>query len=112
MQDKKNNIFIKCGIEIEKYEKAVEIIKKQLEDMKKGEFTQEDINNAKTSIIAGIKFIPDEQDTLVTYYFGQELSEYQMIYEEYENEINKVNKQDIVEFANKINIHTIYFLRN
>jgi len=108
----KNNIFIKCGIEIEKYEKAVEIIKKQLEDMKKGEFTQEDINNAKTSIIAGIKFIPDEQDTLVTYYFGQELSEYQMIYEEYENEINKVNKQDIVEFANKINIHTIYFLRN
>lgn len=108
----KNNIFIKCGIEIDNYDKAVDIIRKQLEDMKNGEFTDEDIENAKTSIIASIKFIPDEQDTMVTYYFGQELSEYKMKYEEYEKEINNVTKQDIIDYANKVSIHTIYFLRN
>ena len=108
----KNNIFIKCGIEIENYEKAVEIIKQQIEDMKKGKFTKEDIDSAKTSIIATIKFIPDEQDTLVTYYFGQELSEYKMKYEEYEENINKVSMQEIIDYANKVSIHTIYFLRN
>lgn len=108
----KNNIFIKCGIEIENYEKAVEIIKKQLEDMKQGDFTDEDMENAKSSIIATIKFIPDEQDTFVTYYLGQELSEYQMNYEEYADQINEVSRQDVIDFANKVNVHTIYFLRN
>lgn len=108
----KNNIFIKCGIEIENYEKAVEIIKKQLEDMKQGDFTDEDMENAKSSIIATIKFIPDEQDTFVTYYLGQELSEYQMNYEEYADQINEVSRQDVIDFANKVNVHTIYFLRD
>ena len=53
----KGNIFIKCGIEIKNYEKALEIIRKQLEDMKKGIFTDEDIENAKKSIISGIRSI-------------------------------------------------------
>ena len=42
----KSNIFIKCGIEIKNYQKAMEIIQKQLEDMKNGIFTDEDIENA------------------------------------------------------------------
>ncbi len=36
----KDNIFINCGIEIGNYEKALELIKQQIEDMKKGEFTR------------------------------------------------------------------------
>ena len=51
----KSNIFIKCGIEIKNYEKAMKIIRKQLEDMKNGIFTDEDIENAKKGIISGIK---------------------------------------------------------
>ena len=43
-----------------------------------------------------VKSIPDEPDTGITYYLGQELSEYKMTFEEYEEEINKVSKEDIV----------------
>ena len=59
-----------------------------------------------------IKGIPDEQDTGITYYLGQELSEYKMSFEEYENEVNAVTKEDIMNFANTVSIDTIYFLRN
>ena len=107
----KNNIFIRCGIEIQNYEKAVEIIKQQLEEIRNGNFTDDEINSAKTNIIATIKSIPDEQDTEITYYFGQELSEIKMNFEEYENNVNLVTKQNIIDFANKIKINTIYFLR-
>lgn len=107
----KNNIFIRCGIEVANYEKAVELIKKQLEEMKNGNFTEEEINSAKTNIIATIKSIPDEQDTEITYYFGQELSEIKMSFEEYESNINSVTKQNIIDFASKVKINTIYFLR-
>lgn len=107
----KNNVFIRCGIEVVNYEKAVEIIKQQLEEMKNGNFTDEEINSAKTNIIATIKSIPDEQDTEITYYFGQELSEIKMNFDEYENNVNLVTKQNIIDFANKIKINIIYFLR-
>lgn len=108
----KNNIFINCGIEIGNYEKALELIRQQIEDMKMGEFTQKDIENAKKGIIAAIKTIDDEQDTGITYYFGQELSESNITIEEYKKKIEKVSKEDIIHIAENVAIHTIYFLKD
>ena len=108
----KSNIFIKCGIEIKNYKKAMEIIRKQLEDMKNGVFTDEDIENAKKGIISGIKAIDDEQDTEITYFFGQELTGSKTSLEEYIEKIQKVSKDDIIKVANSININTIYFLKD
>lgn len=108
----KSNIFINCGIDIPNYEKALELIKQQIEDMKKGEFTDEEIENAKKGIIATIKTIEDEQDTEVTYYFGQELSKEKVTVEDYMKKIVKVNKDNIVDIANKVTINTIYFLKD
>lgn len=108
----KSNIFIRCGIEIENYEKAVEVIKQQISDMEKGEFSNEDIENAKVNLVSTIKFIPDEQDTEITYYFSQELANTNISSEEYEKRINNVTKEEIVEFAKTVKINTIYFLTN
>ena len=108
----KNNIFIRCGIEITNYNKAVQIIKQQLEDIKQGNISEEEMESAKTNIIANIKFIPDEQDTAITYYFGQELSKFKMKLEEYEENVRKITKQQIIDLANKIRINTIYFLKD
>ena len=41
--------------------------------MKNGNFTEEDLQNAKKSIIAVVNTIEDEQDTGIAYYFGQEM---------------------------------------
>lgn len=108
----KNNIFVNCGIEIANYEKALELIKEQIEDMKKGEFTQEDIENAKKGIIATIKTIDDEQDTEINYYFGQELTQSKVSLEEYKNKIDSVGKEDIIAIANKVRVNTVYFLKD
>lgn len=108
----KNNIFINCGIEIDNYEKALNIIKEQIEDMKKGDFTEEDIENAKKGIIDAIKTIDDEQDTEITYFFGQELSNTKLDIQNYEKKVRDVNKQNVIDIANKVSINTIYFLRN
>ena len=108
----KNNIFVNCGIEIENYEKALNLIKEQIEAMKKGDFTQEEIENAKKGIISGIQAIEDEQDTQVVYYYGQELSQYQMSIEQYKEKVMQVSKEDILAIADKVTIDTIYFLKN
>lgn len=108
----KNNIYIRCGIEIQNYEKAVKVIKEQLEAMKNGDFTNEDIENAKKYVVSGLKTIREEQDSELTYYLGQELSDKFTTFEEYEAKINKVTKEDIQKVAQNIKINTIYFLRN
>lgn len=108
----KNTIFIRCGIEISNYDKALETIKKQIDDMRNGKFTEEDIENSKKLIISSIKGISAEQDSEITYYYGQELSDTFTNIEEYVKKIEKVTKKELVEVARDMWINTIYFLRD
>lgn len=108
----KNNIIIRCGIETSNYEKAIEIIKKQLEDMQKGDFSEEYILDAKELLIASLNKIKDEQASEISYYMTQELSENKNNIEETIEKITNVNKQNIIEVANNTAINTIYFLSN
>ena len=107
----KNNIIINCGIEIENYEKALKIIKEQVEAIKNGDFTDEEVENAKQGIIAAVKTIDDEQDTEITYFYSQEFSHIKNNIDEYIDKVRKVNKENVLNIANKISINTIYFLR-
>ena len=109
---RKQIIMIRAGIEIENYEKAIEIIKEQLEDMKNGKFTDEDIKSAKNLIFGTINSIEEEQDTEISYYFGQELAKSDVTIEEYRKRIEKVTKEQIIEVANNVKTNTIYFLKD
>ena len=108
----KNNILIRCGIEIQNYQKAVEIIKQQLKDMEEEKFNEDDINNAKNIIISTVDGIEDSQDSEISYYFSQELTSSFVSIKDYIKNINKVTKQDVAAIAKKIKINTIYFLKN
>lgn len=108
----KNNIFIKCGIEIENYEKAIAVVREQLDIMKNGDFKDEDIENAKRYLISGIKNIEMEQDTGIVYYMGQEISKEIVTPEQYIEKVKAVTREQIVSLANEMQINTIYFLRN
>ena len=108
----KNDIFIRCGIEINNYEKALNIIKEQLDDMKNGNFSIDDINNAKKYIISAVNSVDEEQDTEITYYLGQELAASECTLENYKENIEKVTKEQIQDLASRTQINTIYFLRN
>lgn len=106
----KNIIMINSGIEIQNYDKALELIKEQVENIKKGKFSDKDIINAKTYIVSGIKNIEAEQDTEVIFYMGQELSSKYFGINQYITSINSVTKEQIVEFAKSLQMNTIYFL--
>ncbi len=108
----KMNIFVRCGIQIENYEKALSLIKVQLENIKNGLFTDEDIEVAKVYLTSSIKNIEEEQDTEVVYYIGQELSKTNRSVEEYISRIEKVSKEDVLNIAKNVHVNTVYFLKN
>ena len=108
----KNIILVRCGIEIKNYDKALKIVKEQLEQMKDDEFTDQDVEIAKKSLIDSIQTIDDEQDTEILYFFGQEFSEEPLDIQQYIERIKRITKVEVLNVAKKINIDTIYFLTN
>lgn len=108
----KNVIFINSGIEISNYEKALKLIRDQIEEIKKGNFDDKDIEDSKKVIISAIKTIYDEQDTAIMYYFGQELSESNVSVEDYIKKMENIKKEEILDIARNVKINTIYFLKD
>lgn len=108
----KANIFIRCGIQIDNYDKAIGLIKEQLDNLKEGKFSEEDLKNAKTCLVSGVKNIKEEQDSEIVYYIGQELAKTNREIEEYIEMINKVTREDVLDLAKEVQINTIYFLRD
>ena len=105
-------LLVTAGIEIEKHEKALELIKIQVEDMKKGEFTEEDIKNAKVFLTNIYKSYTDDSSTIVDLIFGSYLLNMKFDIEEMIEKINNVNKEDIIDVANKMVLRVNYFLGN
>lgn len=107
----KQTIFIRAGIEIANYQKAYDIIQEQLEDMKQGKFTEDELKNAKNTIMASIDAMEEEQDSEIIYYFGQELSQRFTTPAEYKERVQAIQREDVIRVANQMKINTVYFLK-
>ena len=110
---KRNNaIIISIGIEVSKYNKAVEVIKKQLKDMEDGNITEKEMKDAKQFINAGLNLINESSENMIEYRFDKDLYNEEMDIEKYRKKIEEIKKEDIVKVAKQIKIDTIYFLGN
>lgn len=110
---KRNNaIIISTGIEVSKYNKAVEVIKKQLKDMEDGNITEKEMKDAKQFINAGLNLINESSENMIEYRFDKDLYNEEIDIEKYRKEIEEIKKEDIVKVAKQIKIDTIYFLGN
>ena len=108
---RQNTILIRTGIEIENYDKALEIIKKQLQEMKNGNITDDEFNAAKELIISSVNLIPESAEDMIAYYFDQRIFGDDLNITEYEEKLKNVTKEQVIEVAQKVSIDTIYFLK-
>ncbi len=108
----KSIMLIDAGIDFDKYEKTLEITRGQIDELKNGVFTDEDIEIAKKSIVTSLKSVTDSNYLISEFFLSQILSNDNSTIDETIESILNVNKEEIIEASNKINIDTIYFLRN
>lgn len=106
----KQTLILFAGIEIDKYEKALETMKKQVEDMKLGNFTDEDINDAKTFLENIMRSYNDSQDILIDMSMGQQILGMEDSIDEIIEKIKKVTREDILFVSNRVKLNTEYFL--
>ncbi|MGO1372409.1 MAG: EF-P 5-aminopentanol modification-associated protein YfmF [Senegalia sp. (in: firmicutes)] len=108
----KSIMLISAGIEFDKYEDALNIIKEQIKLMKDGEFEEENIEQAKKAIITSMKTVNDDIYSISEFYLSKVLSNDEKDINELIESVKNINKEDIIKAMNKIKLDTIYFLKN
>lgn len=103
-------LLIASGIEASDFEKALHLIKEQMEAMKKGKFNEEDMQKAITFFISALEQLEDSQYQILENYVSRQLLGIDPI-EVRKEKIAEVTKEDIIRVAKKIKIDTIYLLK-
>ncbi|WIV11253.1 pitrilysin family protein [Proteiniborus sp. MB09-C3] len=107
----KSIMLISSGIESKNFEKTKEIIKSQVEEMIKGNFTEEDIKDAKNSITTSIKELQDNNYSIAEYYLSNAISKEDKSFDDYVKSIQSVTREEIIKSC-ELKLDTIYFLTN
>ena len=103
---------IQSGIEIPNYEKAVNIIKQQLEEMKSGTISDLEMSQTKAMIRNLLKEMQDSAFEMIAYDFNRQLSGKERTAEELLAQVEHISKEDVREAAEQFRLDTIYFLRD
>nr|WP_174704631.1 pitrilysin family protein [Paenibacillus physcomitrellae] len=101
---------IQSGIEIQNYEKALGIIKEQLESLRQGEISELEMSQTKAMIRNQLREMQDSAFEMIAYDFNRVLSGKDRPAEQLLEQVEAVTKQDIVDAAQTFHLDTIYFL--
>jgi predicted Zn-dependent peptidase len=111
VESHKGLLMVMSGIEFANYERAVTIIKEQLEAMKNGDFEEKDIEQTKAVIKNQLLETIDTSYGSVEVLYHNVISNINEPFDKYLQGIEKVTKEEIIAAAEKIQLDTIYFLK-
>ncbi len=104
-----NNMIIYSGIHEDNEKEVIKLIKKCLKDITKGKFNDEVFQSSKNTIISSLKASLDNPIGIINNCLSNILVSSPTI-EEKIKIIEKITKEEVINFSKKITIHTIYIL--
>lgn len=102
-------LVITAGIDKNNYSKTVEVITRILNDLKKGKFTDNDIEIAKEFYYTSIEELEEDEYRIIVEFMMEEILGLDPIVERLKK-ISKVNKKEIVKVFKKITMDTVFLL--
>lgn len=107
----KGLMMVNSGIDPDQYDRALKLIRKELEDVKLGNFTDLEIENAKRSIINSMKAGYDSISGETDFIYNQHISRNDLTLDQVIAYVSKVTRQDIIDVSQEVIEDTVYFLR-
>ena len=102
-------LLVHISLDKNNIKKAIKLTKQALNEIIKGEFSEEDIENAKANIINSIEAKQDNIVSILNDYIFQTIDDLAS-YDERKKLIKQVSKKDIMNLAKRIKLNTIYQL--
>ncbi|WP_339804389.1 pitrilysin family protein [Paenibacillus sp. FSL R5-0744] len=101
---------IQSGIETQNYGKAVDIIEKQLEEMKAGNISDLELSQTKAMIRNQLSEITDSAFEMISYDFNRQLSGKERTADQLLEQVEQIGAEDVKAAAETFQLDTIYFL--
>lgn len=105
-------VAVQTGIEIERFDQALQIIQTQVEDIAAGRITDDELSNTKTGLRSQFLQANDQPPALIDIDFIGTLSNRRRTLDDLLDAVAGVTKQQVQEAARKFRLDTVYFLRN
>jgi predicted Zn-dependent peptidase len=110
LESHKGLMMVMSGIDLKNYDQAVGIIHEQMDAMKKGDFTDQELEQTKAVIQNQILETVDTARGLTEILYHNVVADTNISLETWMSEMNNVTKEEITAVAKKIQLDTIYFL--
>ncbi|EKN65672.1 peptidase M16 domain-containing protein [Neobacillus bataviensis LMG 21833] len=110
LESHKGLMMVMSGIDLKNYDQAVGIIHEQMDAMKKGDFTDQEVAQTKAVIQNQIMETIDTARGITEILYHNVVAHSDIKLESWIPEMQKVTKEEIIAVANKIKLDTIYFL--
>jgi predicted Zn-dependent peptidase len=110
LESHKGILMVMSGIDFKNYDQAVGIIREQMEAMQKGDFTEDELSQTKAVIENQLLETIDTSRGMVEVLYHNVVSQVNINLDTWLEEMKNVNKEQIVNVAQKIQLDTIYFL--
>lgn len=107
----KGIMTVSSGIEVKDYDKAVNEILHQLEQVQQGQWEDWELSGALASMRTSLDSLPDSQGALENYYLGQIAIDAPDTPEELWRELEAVTPERIMAAAKSACLDTVYFLK-
>lgn len=107
----KQAVFVSSGVELENAEKAHEAILAQLDAIRRGEFEDEMLENAKRSAVNSLHGIGDTPFSCIGWSHGRYCEEETMSIEEIVAAYQGMTRQDMIDAANALREDTVYLMQ-
>lgn len=105
-------IAVQTGIDSRNYEQALEIIRQQVESLKQGNITTEELEFTKSGLRNQYMQAQDQAMSMMDVHFSGALAGTTRTVEDLLSELSTVKTEDVVEMAQTIREDTVYFLGN
>lgn len=110
LESHKGLMMVMSGIDLKNYDQAVGIIKEQMEAMRKGDFTDKELEQTKAVIQNQMLETVDTARGLIEILYHNVISGQEIPLDQWLSGMQKTTKEEIVAVADKIELDTIYFL--
>lgn len=110
LESHKGLMIVMSGIDSKNYQQAVDIIKEQMEAMKKGDFSDEELAQTKAVIKNQLLETMDTARGTIEILYHNVVAGKNITVDEWLQRVDETTKEDIVKAAAKIQLDTIYFL--
>ena len=108
----KGLILVESGVETENAEKALQAIRAELDAVRKGDFTNEVIEQAKLSLCDALKGVADSNSAILGWFGSFTTASKFYTPEEIADLIRSVSREEIVVAANMVTEDTVFILQS